>query len=219
MAQIFHPSTNVLAKVTIIGIAGGGPAFGAGAYYFNQHYGTQLNLPREQPIPFSHKHHVGDDGLDCRFCHFSVEKGASAGMPSTHTCMTCHSQLWNDSPELERLRASFRNGQPIEWTRVHDLPDFVYFDHSIHVKKGVGCVSCHGRIDEMPLAYKVKPLTMQWCLDCHREPAKALRPRERVFDLAWKPEGESQEAMGKRLIAEHKILSKEQLTSCETCHR
>lgn len=217
MAQLFHPSTNVLSKLSIVSIALGVPVLGLAVFGFNMTYGAEVRVPKEQPVEFSHKHHVGDDGIDCRYCHTSVDKSNFAGMPSTYTCMTCHSQLWSDSPELAPVRESFRSGKPIQWQRVHDLPDFAYFNHSIHVKKGVGCVSCHGRIDEMPLVWKEKDLTMKWCIDCHRNPEKNIRPRERVFDIAWKPQ-EDQEKMGKRLVEEYHVLGKFQLTNCSTCH-
>src|SRR5437660_2869412 len=142
------------------------------------------NVTREQPVQLSHKHHVGDDGIDCRYCHTSVEKSAFAGVPPTETCMTCHSQIWTESPLLAPVRESYRTGRPIQWQRVHDLPDFVYFNHSIHIKKGIGCVSCHGRIDEMPITRKHQTLSMRWCLSCHRSPEKNMRPHEKVFDLA-----------------------------------
>lgn len=222
MAQIFHPSTNVLSKLSIVAVALGVPALGAGAYLFSQTYGAEMYIPKPQPIPFSHRHHVGDDGIDCRFCHSSVDKGPFAGMPSTHTCMTCHSQIWSDSPELEALRSSFRSGKPIQWARVHDLPDFVYFDHSIHVKKGVSCVSCHGRVDERPLAMKEQDLTMGWCIRCHRHPEKNIRPKEYVFNLAWKPneeKGETQKELGEKLLETNKIMKASQLTNCSICHR
>jgi hypothetical protein len=217
MAQLFHPSTNVLAKVSIVGVVGAVPLIGMLGYLFNMSFAVELKVPKEQPIPFSHKHHVGDDGIDCRFCHSSVDKGPFAGMPSTHTCMTCHSQIWLDSPLLEPVRESFRTGKPLKWERVHDLPDFVYFDHSIHVNKGVSCVKCHGRVDEMPLVYKEKDLTMAWCLSCHRNPEPNLRPREHVFNLNWKA-GEH-DKKGNELMAEYHILSTFQMTNCSTCHR
>jgi len=218
MAQIFHPSTNVISKLSIVALALGVPALGTAAYFTNMTYATQIRVPREQPVPFSHKHHVGDDGIDCRYCHSSVDKGPFAGLPSTHTCMTCHSQIWVDSPLLAPVRESFRTRKPIKWTRVHDLPDFAYFDHSIHVKKGVSCVHCHGRIDTDPLVMKREPLTMQWCLDCHRHPERVLRPREYVYDLEWKPK-EDQTQLGERLMREYHVLSSYQLTNCSTCHR
>ncbi|HLX30943.1 MAG TPA: cytochrome c3 family protein [Casimicrobiaceae bacterium] len=176
-----------------------------------------VGTPVEQVVPFSHKHHVGDDGIDCRYCHTSVETSAFAGIPPTHTCMTCHSQLFTQQPMLAPVVASLRSDKPIHWMRIHDLPDFVYFNHSIHIAKGVGCETCHGRVDEMPLTWRVAPLTMQWCLDCHREPEKHLRPVEHVFDMGWKPR-EDQMELGKRLVAAYHI-HKSTLTDCSTCHR
>jgi len=216
MAQIFHPSMNVISKLSIVGVVSAVPVVGVAAYFTNYNYAHQMKIPHEQPVPFSHKHHVGDDGIDCRYCHTTVDRSASAGMPSTYTCMTCHSQIWDDSPLLEPVRESFRTGRPLQWRRVHDLPDFAHFNHSIHVKKGVGCVSCHGRIDEMPLVWKEKPLTMEWCINCHRNPEKAIVPREHVYDLAYK--APDREARGKALLEEYHILSSFQITNCSTCH-
>lgn len=217
MAQLFHPSTNTLSRISIVGVLLAVPLLSTAFYGANMTFGINLNVPIDQPIPFSHKHHIGDDGIDCRYCHSSVETSAFAGLPSTEVCMTCHSQIWDDSPNLARLRESFETGRPIEWTRVHDLPDFAYFNHSIHIKKGVSCVSCHGRVDEMPITWKAESLSMAWCLDCHRNPEKHLRPREYVFDLAWKPK-EDQTQMGKRLVEEYHVLNRFQLTNCSTCH-
>lgn len=217
MAQIFPPVTNVLARLSIVGAAAGVPVLGAAAYFTNMSYATEVRVPKEQPIPFSHKHHVLDDGIDCRFCHTSVDKSSFAGMPTTHTCMTCHSQLWNDSPLLKPLLESHQKGIPVRWTRVHDLPDFVHFNHSIHLKKGVSCVECHGRIDEMPLVWKEKPLTMQWCLQCHRDPATKLRPREHVYDLGWTT-SEDRQALGEKLMGEYHVLGPLQMTNCSLCH-
>lgn len=219
MANVFHPSTNVLSKLSIVGAVTTVPLLGVGTFFFNMTYGAEVKVPKEQPVEFSHKHHVGDDGIDCRYCHTSVDKSNSAGMPGTHVCMSCHSQLWSDSPELEVVRESYRTGKPIQWERVHDLPDFAYFNHSIHVKKGVSCVSCHGRVDEMPLMWKESSLTMQWCIDCHRKPENAIRPREFVYKLDWKPpKGQTQQEIGKKLLEEYHILSSFQLTNCSTCH-
>src|ERR687887_2196966 len=153
--------------------------------------------PVEQPIPFSHKHHVGDDGIDCRYCHTSVEKSSFAGLPPTQTCMNCHSQIWSQSPMLEPVRQSAQTGQPLQWNRVHVLGDFVYFDHSIHVQKGIGCSTCHGRIDEMPLTWKAESLQMSWCLECHRNPERFVRPKDQVFNMAWQPPA-NQEEVGLR---------------------
>lgn len=170
-----------------------------------------------QPIPFSHKHHVGDDGIDCRYCHTTVEKSRSAGLPSTEICLTCHSQLYNDAPLLAPLRESMASGRPIPWQRLHDLPDFVYFDHSIHVRKGVSCGECHGPVDEMPLTWRHASLEMQWCLECHRNPAEHLHPRGDVFTASQKSplSGSARQA----LMASLHIQSTRRLTDCSTCHR
>jgi hypothetical protein len=176
-----------------------------------------VGAPVEQVVAFSHKHHVGDDGFDCRYCHTSVETSAFAGIPPTHTCMTCHSQLFTDQPMLAPVVQSLRSGQPIRWNRIHDLPDFVYFNHGIHVAKGVGCEECHGRVDRMPLTWRVAPLTMQWCLDCHRHPELHLRPVEHVFDMGWQPPGDRR-ALGRQLVAAYHIHTST-LTDCSTCHR
>ncbi|HET7662724.1 MAG TPA: cytochrome c3 family protein [Rhodanobacteraceae bacterium] len=175
-----------------------------------------LNEPIEQPVPFSHKHHVGDDGIACRYCHTSVETSKFAGIPPIQTCMTCHSQLYTNQPVLAPLVASWTSGKPLHWNRVNRVPDFVFFNHSIHIAKGVGCVSCHGRIDKMPLTRRAAPLSMEWCLSCHRNPEKHLRPRAVVFDMQWK--AKNQQALGKRLVREYHI-DKAKLTECSTCHR
>ncbi len=219
MGQIFHRSTNVISRVSIFGAV-----FFLGALLwlmmeFNRSsYNTQAFIPREQPVQFSHKHHVGDVGIDCRYCHTSVETSAFAGIPPTKTCMNCHSQLFADSPYLEQVRESFRTGKPIKWTRVHDLPDFAYFNHSIHVTKGVGCSTCHGQIDQMPLVFQQASLQMEWCLECHRQPEQFLRPKDKVFDMTWQPPADQLER-GRRLAVEYKIPSADVLTSCSTCHR
>jgi hypothetical protein len=178
-------------------------------------YVTQVGVVRDQPVPFSHKHHVNGLGIDCRYCHTSVEDSAFAGIPPTQTCMNCHSQIWADSPLLEPVRASWRDRTPLPWTRVHDLGDFAYFDHSIHVQKGVGCVTCHGRVDLMPMTWREHTLHMEWCLECHRAPERFVRPRERVFDMEWAPEGD-QEELGRGLVRDYRITS---ATDCSACHR
>jgi hypothetical protein len=177
-----------------------------------------VGSPVEQVIPFSHKHHVGDDGIDCRYCHTSVERSAFAGIPPLSTCMTCHSQLFSDAPLLDVLRQGFADARPFAWNRVHDLPDFVYFDHSIHISKGVGCSTCHGSVDTMPLTQRVASLRMQWCLDCHRKPERYLRSPGEVFDLAWHPPADQLER-GRRLRDRYHLHSTDVLTSCSTCHR
>jgi len=181
-------------------------------------YTTRANQAREQPVPFSHAHHVGGLGFDCRYCHTSVENSSFANIPPTKTCMNCHSQIWSTSPTLEPVRASFREDKSISWTRVHDLPDFVYFNHSIHVAKGVGCESCHGRVDKMALTWQQNSLQMQWCLDCHRNTEQVLRPRDKITVMGYVPDGDQAE-IGKRLHAEYQIRDVRTLTSCNTCHR
>jgi hypothetical protein len=216
MAQIFRRSANSFARFTLIVILLLLSASGAIAWLVNRSsYFTRVGEALPQPVPFSHEHHVGGLGIDCRYCHQTVEVAAFAGMPPTHTCMSCHSQIWANSTMLEPVRASYRENVPLAWTRVYDVPDFVYFNHSIHVRKGVGCVTCHGRIDRMPLTMKATSLHMAWCLDCHRQPEKYVRPRERVFDMAWRPQ-EDQLAMGSRLVKEYGIR---RLIDCYTCHR
>jgi hypothetical protein len=216
LSQIFHPSTNTIARVSIFGalfFAGGG------LWTMNElsrsSYVTDVNVPRNQPVPFSHKHHVAGIGIDCRYCHTTVEEAAFAGMPATETCMSCHSQIWADSPMLEPVRASLRSDQSLQWTRVHDLPGFVYFDHSIHVNKGIGCATCHGRVDQMPLMWKVNTLHMEWCLQCHREPERFVRPRDEVFNMAWQAPVD-QLTLGRKLVQEYRIRK---LTDCSICHR
>jgi hypothetical protein len=216
MPQVFHRSTNAIAKVTILGaVFIAGIATWLMVVVFRSDYLTEVRVVREQPVPFSHKHHVADDGIDCRYCHISVEESSFAGLPSTETCMTCHSLLFANSPILEPVKASFRTNTPLRWTRVHDLPDFVYFDHSIHVHKGIGCSTCHGAVDEMPLMWREQTLLMEWCLACHRDPELYVRPREAVFRMDWTPPPNQRE-LGQRLVAEYKIRS---LTDCYTCHR
>ncbi|HSL24102.1 MAG TPA: cytochrome c3 family protein [Vicinamibacterales bacterium] len=219
MSQTFPRSANWLSRFSLIAlfllIALGLTLVMAVA---RTGYVTGQGEMLKQPIQFSHAHHVGGMGIDCRYCHTSVEDAAFAGIPPTKTCMNCHSQIWSQAPILEPVRASFRDGQPLTWTRVNDLPDFVYFNHSIHVNKGVGCATCHGPVDRMPLMYQDSPLTMQWCLDCHTAPERFLRPRDQVFNMNYQPPANQLE-LGARLRKEHKIAPVEQLISCSTCHR
>src|SRR5581483_11790612 len=171
MPQIFSRRANTIARLSIILIVLFFIALGWLGYAgFWSSYTTMVNVPLTQPVPFSHKHHVTDDGIDCRYCHTGVENARFAGVPPTETCMTCHSQIFRDAPMLEPVRASLRENVPIRWNRVNDLPDFVYFDHSIHVQKGIGCSTCHGPVDQMPLTWKGESFYMKWCLDCHRAP-------------------------------------------------
>ncbi len=170
-----------------------------------------------QPVLFSHKHHVGEVGLDCRYCHVSVEVSSFAGIPPTSTCMTCHSQLFRTVPMLAPVRDSLAWDRSLRWKRVHVLPDFVYFNHGIHVHQGVGCSTCHGPVDRMQLTYRAKPLTMGWCLDCHRAPERYLRPREEVFDMNWRPP-RNQLSVGRALAAQYGIKTA-RLSDCSVCHR
>jgi Cytochrome c7 and related cytochrome c len=186
--------------------------------YTRSAYGTRVGEMQVQNPPFSHEHHVGHLGIDCRYCHTSVEHSSFAGLPPTKTCMNCHSQIWVGSEMLATVRESYRTNTPLEWTRVHNLPGFVYFDHSIHVQKGVGCTSCHGQIDKMPFTFQAHSLLMEWCLDCHRHPENQIRPREAVFDMKYKPPAD-QVALGRRLMKEYDIHDATFLTSCTVCHR
>ncbi len=196
----------------------GGLAFLAYTQIARSSYLTGRYVERQQPIQFSHKHHVGDDGIDCRYCHQTVETTASAGMPSTQTCMNCHSQLFADQPYLEPVRASFRDNKPIEWERVHDLPEFTYFNHSIHIAKGVGCSTCHGQIDNMPAVFQENTLQMEWCIACHRAPEQFIRPKKEIFNMQWQ-DGDIDAKDREQLRVDYRIRSKEMMTSCSTCHR
>lgn len=196
----------------VVALAGGLTAFNLSPYVTNAY------VPIEQPVPFSHQHHVGGLGLDCRYCHVSVETSHFAGIPPTHTCMTCHSQIWNDSPTSKPVRDSLINDKPLRWNRVYNLPDYVYFRHDIHINKGVACESCHGRVDKMPITMKAEATTMSWCLNCHRHPEQSLRPRAAVFKMGWQTT-EDRSMLGARLMREYHIKSAQQLTDCTTCHR
>jgi hypothetical protein len=213
MAQVFTPGGVLLLKLVLLGALGVLVAGSVVAYRHLQGPESLAEAPR-QPIPFSHKHHAGDDGIDCRYCHDSVEQASFAGIPATQVCMTCHSQLFTDAPMLEPLRESAATGKPLRWIRVHDLPDFVYFDHGIHVRKGVGCVECHGRVDRMPLTRRVASLEMQWCLACHRNPQPHLRPTRFEFDM--RPTSEIRALAG---APKTPLASRRRLTDCSTCHR
>jgi len=221
MAQIFGKSSNSIARVTLIGSVMGFFGFWGLVYaVYRSPYTTDQGVPRVQPVPFSHQHHVAGLGIDCRYCHSSVENAAFAGLPSTHTCMSCHSQVWVDAPMLAPVRQSLATQQPLHWTRVNQLPDFVFFNHSIHVQKGVGCSTCHGRIDQMPLTWKEHSLYMRWCLDCHEAPERQLRPREQIFNMKWEPPADQLE-QGRKLIKEYGIRTErlQQLRDCGICHR
>ncbi len=214
MPQIFHRAFNTLSLVSIYGsvflLAGLGLA---AALYARSGYVTNAGLAREQPIPFSHQHHVNELGIDCRYCHTSVETAGFAGIPPTKTCMNCHTQIWQGSEMLAAVRESYRTDESIPWQRIHKLGDYCYFNHSIHVAKGIGCVTCHGRVDQMPLIWQEKSLLMEWCLDCHRQPEKYVRPRDQIFNMTYERRDPDE---GKRLVEEYQIKSK---MSCNACHR
>ena len=220
MPTVFSPAANLVTKIVLGGalaglvtLAGAGWAFPRISYY------TGVGYAQPQPVPFSHEHHVGELGIDCRYCHTSAEVSANAGFPPTHTCMTCHSQLWTDAPALAPVRQSYATGQPLVWNRVAQLPDYVYFDHHVHVANGVACVECHGRIDQMPLTWRAEPFTMDFCVDCHTHPAKAFRPPAMVTRMDWSGVDKDVLRQYGIRIAAHKGVDPTRLTNCETCHR
>lgn len=218
MAQVFFPSANTISRVSLMAL----PivvlvTIGAVREFVGSQFVTQVNYAIDQPVEFSHEHHVTGLGIDCRYCHTSVEESPFAGIPPTETCMTCHSQIWTEAPMLEPVRSSWRTGEPMRWNRVHDVPDFAFFDHSIHVAKGIGCVSCHGQVDQMPLTWKSQTLFMQWCLDCHRNPYPHVRPRNAVFDMNWTPDADP--ATQAAIEAAHESVRVQGLTNCSACHR
>jgi hypothetical protein len=232
MAQFFPHSANAYAKMSLalLAIFAGGLGLAADRLQRSP-WVTKEGVRLEQPVPFSHNHHVSGLGIDCRYCHTSVENSSFAGIPPTKTCMNCHSQIWTNAPMLEPVRASYRDNKSLHWTRIHDLPDFVYFSHEIHVNKGVGCKSCHGPVDQMPLMYQDASLQMEWCLSCHRKTENFLRPREEIFNMAYEPPSQAkpvafagktyfdQESLGRAIQQQYQIRSVFEITSCETCHR
>ena len=186
MAQVFDRSSNALARASLVLTGLIVIALGVALNSLQRSpWVTRQGQRPDQPVPFSHKHHVEGLGLQCQYCHTSVEKSSYAGIPPTKTCMNCHSQIWTNAELLAPVRESWATGKSINWIRVHDLPDYVYFNHEIHVNKGIGCASCHGRVDEMPLMYEENSLQMEWCLNCHRNPAKNLRPTSEIYNMAW----------------------------------
>lgn len=213
---LFGPSANLLCTIIIsAGTLGALGALGLVWAIPRTDYASRADLGVTQPVPFSHKHHVGGLGLDCRYCHQTVERTATAGMPTTETCMTCHSQIWTGAPMLAPVRESLARDAPLHWNRVYRLPDYVFFDHSVHVAKGVACETCHGRVDRMPLTWREQALRMSWCLDCHRDPAPNLRPHEAVFAMGWAPEPGAPD--GAALAERYGIHAG--LTDCTVCHR
>jgi hypothetical protein len=232
MAQVFHHSLNPIGRMLLfgfpffLGIAGASLAA-----FYRSPYVTGAYEILEQPAPFSHKHHVGQLGIDCRYCHTSVEKSHFAGIPPTQTCMNCHQQMWTGSDMLGVIRDNYAKDKPVDWKKVHNLPHYVYFNHSIHVAKGVGCQSCHGQLNEMHLTFQTKTLLMEWCLSCHREPEKHLRPKEQIYSMTWSPDQPTtdpitgkeyptnQAELGKQLKDEYHVRDAKYLTSCSMCHR
>ena len=217
MAQVFSQRFTLLLRVALLGSLGAIVMAGI-VYRINARADPPMNDDVEQPIPFSHQHHVRDDGIDCRYCHTSVETSSFAGIPPLATCMKCHSELFTDAPPLAPLRQAFIDAGRLQWNRVHTLPDFVYFDHSIHIAKGVGCSSCHGNVERMPLVRRVASLYMEWCLECHRNPERYLRPREQVFAADWRAPPD-QLSRGTELRVAYGLRTTRELTDCSTCHR
>src|ERR1700744_4304254 len=214
MPQIFHRSANFASRASIIIVVVLLGLVGTALWLITMSsWYTDQDLTLQQPVPFSHRHHAGELGIDCRYCHTSVEKSSFAGLPPTQICMTCHSQIWTNAPMLEPVRASYRDNQSISWIRVNALPDYVYFNHSIHVAKGVGCTTCHGPIAQMPLTYKANTLYMGWCLDCHRQPEKNLRPKSEVFNPNY-VQPSNQMELGAQLAKEYHLQPLKTLQSC-----
>ena len=234
--QIFPRSSNAIARASLVIVA----VLVAGAGWFlweleRTPYVTNAGVRKPQPVPFSHQHHVTGLGIDCRYCHTSVEVSSFAGIPPTKTCMNCHSQIWTNAAYLEPVRESYRSGKSIEWSRVNQVPNFVYFNHSIHINKGVGCNTCHGPVDKMPLMYQQETLQMEFCLTCHRAPENFLRPREQVFNMRYEPPAhnplhendvvfngksyDDQTELGNAIKVAYKVRSVKDITSCNTCHR
>jgi len=216
MSLLFRPRHNTLAQISLFVLAAGAVgSLGGLMIYVRTPYARGMEDPIEQPLQFDHRHHTRDEGIDCRYCHTTVDRSPHASIPPTQLCLNCHSQVWNKSPLLEPVRQSFFENKPLTWRRVYRVPDFVYFNHSIHVNKGVGCVSCHGRVDQMAAVEKATPLTMAWCLDCHRNPEKNLRPLEEITNMTWQPEGDP-EVAGRLLAQQYDVHTR---ISCTTCHR
>ena len=219
MRQLFAPGADAIFRLAIlVAVTTVGALFFVTAGVTSSSYVTQVGLAPDQPVPFSHKHHSGELGIDCRYCHQQVEYLASAGIPPTWTCMTCHSQIWKDSPMLEPVRDSLEQNKPLIWTRVNRLPDYVYYNHSIHIKKGIGCSSCHGNMKEMQLTSKVQSFQMEFCLNCHRNPEKFVRPQSEIFNMSWSPP-DDQATVGPELVKTYHIGQPDKMTDCSICHR
>jgi hypothetical protein len=219
VAQIFSRTADTWFRAAIVAVLALaiGSLVVAGVYARSQ-YETSVAQTPLQPVPFSHKHHAGELGIDCRYCHTTVERSADAGFPPTHVCMTCHSQIWTNAEMLAPVRESLAGDQSLVWRRVARVPDYVYFRHDIHIAKGIACVECHGRIDKMPLTFRAKPFEMRFCLECHRDPAPHLRPHDAVFQMDWKPPPD-EAALEQKLMRLYRIHSPATLTQCGVCHR
>jgi hypothetical protein len=217
--HIFPKWVNYLLPFLVVGAMGAG-VYVPGVMFFGMSpKTTDVGYGPVQPVPFSHQLHAGQLGMDCRYCHTTVEKAGFAAVPATQTCMGCHTQVWNQSPKLAAVRESWATGKPVEWVKIHDLPDYAYFNHSAHVTAGIGCATCHGRIDTMEVVAQAQPLSMAWCLDCHRAPEKHLRPKSEITNMAYSLPEDKQLELGLKLKAEYQIKSEQYMIACSTCHR
>jgi hypothetical protein len=219
MSQLFQPRADALFRFVLWSV-------GVGAFALlvtveglaHSAYLTGRDLVQAQPTEFSHQHHAGELGIDCRYCHTTVETAATAGMPPTHTCMTCHSQIWTHAPMLAPVRDSLADDKPLVWKRVGRLAGYVYFAHSVHIANGIGCSTCHGDVTHMQMTYQPHAFSMDFCLSCHRDPQAFLRPQDQIFDMQWQPPAD-QATQGKQLLAQYHINTSGLLTDCSTCHR
>ena len=219
MRQLFAPGADAIFRLAMLLVVGGVVGlFLVSAGVSRSDSVTGVGIAPDQPVPFSHKHHSGELGIDCRYCHQSVEVHATAGIPPTWTCMTCHSQIWTGAAMLQPVRSSLADNKPLEWTRVNRLPEYVYYNHSIHVGKGIGCSTCHGNVTSMQLMYRANAFEMQFCITCHRNPERFVRPKSEIFNMTWQPPPD-QDKRGPALVAEYHIRQPAQLTDCSICHR
>lgn len=214
MAQVFPEWSNRAPLLLAVGLLAVGALAPLGVWYYFSPEFTHVGYQPVQPVPFSHALHAGDLGMDCRYCHVNVERAAVASVPSTRACMSCHQTVGRDLPSLEPVRASAANGMPIQWVRVHKVPEYAYFPHHLHLDAGIGCSSCHGDIASMERVTQVEPLSMGWCLDCHRDPVPHLRPHDEIFDTRWRAP-ENQHEVGARLLEERRLSPPE---DCSACH-
>jgi cytochrome c3-like protein len=219
MAQLFSPGADAIYRLTLLtalACLAGVPMVAAGIV--RSDYVTGVGVAPAQPAPFSHKHHAGELGVDCRYCHTTVETQATAGLPPTHTCMTCHSQIWTGSDMLKPVRDSYDRNEPLQWVRLNRLPQYVYYNHSVHVTKGIGCSTCHGDVTTMQMTYRANAFEMQFCLNCHRNPEKYVRTQDQVWNMNWTPPPD-QATLGPKLVAQNHIRGGERLVECSVCHR